>query len=550
MHVSEVGLRQLASSGFRGQEEDFPPLGRNIKVLMVWPRVPKSFWATPDILPVSAVTAPLGLITVAALCPPYWTVRLIDESVEDVTDADLRDCDLVMVSGMYVQRSGIERILGRARALGKRTMVGGPFTSSDPNTVLPLADHVVVGEPDAEFRRIATALEEGTAARLYVIEDKPDVTCTPVPRFDLLNMNAYANMPIQFSRGCPFECEFCDIISIYGRRPRTKTPAQLLRELDRLYELGWRRPVFLVDDNFIGNHKLALNLTRQMEGWSRAHNYPFAFLTEASADLAQRPLLLQSMVEANFFAVFLGLETPSSDALKETRKFQNLRADPLATVRFLQENGLWILGGFIIGFDSDTAGIFEQQREFIERAAIPWAMLGFLQALPQTGLYERLRKEGRLLKGEPIGNNYAPPNFRTLLPRTTLVKGVGDTLRSIYSPAEFYRRCLRSLEYWKTREPQQPPRPRLGEAMLLVVRCLWHQGVKSNYRREWWKFLFAILRRWLFVPMKMWWGWVLLISADHFCQYAAQVVAELNREAQTQKSEPLPTRSESAVCAR
>ncbi|MBV8050724.1 MAG: B12-binding domain-containing radical SAM protein [Acidobacteriaceae bacterium] len=548
MHVSEAGFRQLASPGFLG-EQHFPALGRNIRVLMVWPRIPKSFWATAEILPISALTPPLGLITVAALCPASWTIRLIDETVEEITDADIHDSDLVMVSGMYVQRSGMERILARARALGKRTMIGGPFASSDPDAVLPLADHVVVGEPDAEFHRIAAALEEGTAARLYVIKDKPDVTCTPVPRFDLLKMNAYANMPVQFSRGCPFECEFCDIITIYGRRPRTKAPAQLLRELDLLYELGWQRPVFLVDDNFIGNHKLALNLTREMGEWSRAHNYPFVFLTEASADLAQRPLLLQSMVEANFFAVFLGLETPSADALKETRKFQNLRADPIATVRLIQENGLWVLGGFIVGFDSDTTDIFEQQREFIERAAIPWAMLGFLQAMPLTALHQRLRKEGRLTEAEPTGNNFAPPNFRTVLPRAILVKGVADTLQSIYSPAEFYRRCLRSLEYWGTRETQKPPRPRLGEAIVIAFRCLWYQGLKSNYRKEWWNFLFTILRRWRSVPMKLWWGGVLLASADHFCRYAAQVVAQLNREAQNQVTDASQTTSESAICA-
>jgi len=295
-----------------------------------------------------------------------------------------------MVSGMRVQKDDIRETLLRVRALGRRTMIGGPYASSEPDTLLLLADHVVVGEPDEAFHEIAAELEGGSAKRLYVITDKPDIRKTPLPRFDLLKIGNYASMAVQFSRGCPFQCEFCDIITIYGRKPRTKPPSQLLAELDALYELGWRDQVFIVDDNFIGNHKLAFELAQKLEEWQKGRGYPLLFYTEASIDLAQRPELIEAMVKANFFYVFVGIESPSKESLAEAKKFQNLRRDPLDSIRSIQNQGLWVTAGFIIGFDSDPEDIFEQQRDFIERAAIPWAMIGFLQAPPTTPLYDRM----------------------------------------------------------------------------------------------------------------------------------------------------------------
>src|SRR5271169_3457335 len=231
----------------------FPPLGPAIKVLMVWPRFPASFWSlgeVMEIVPERSLVPPLGLITVAALCPRQWKIRLVDLAFEELSDEDLLWANLVMVSAMEVQREGVRQTLERASKLNRRTMIGGPYASSEPQALLPLADHVVVGEPDEIFPEIAADLERGSAQRLYVIHDKPDVSKTPVPRFDLLKIKKYASMAVQFSRGCPFQCEFCDIITIYGRKPRTKAPAQLLSELDALYALGWRDQVFIVDDNF------------------------------------------------------------------------------------------------------------------------------------------------------------------------------------------------------------------------------------------------------------------------------------------------------------
>jgi len=251
-------------------------------------------------------------------------------------------------------------------------------------------------------------LERGSARRLYSITEKPDVSRTPVPRFDLLALNKYTFMSVQFSRGCPFTCEFCDIITIYGRRPRTKSPAQLTGELDSLLRLGWRKDVFVVDDNFIGNHKAALELVEELERWQRRNRYPFGFFTEASIDLASRPALLDGMVKANFWRVFIGIESPSAESLKETKKLQNLRRDLLESVRFIQQHGLWVMGGFIVGFDSDRLDIFDRQIEFVQRAAIPWAMTGILQAPPTTPLYERMKKEGRLLENKPEPSNFNP----------------------------------------------------------------------------------------------------------------------------------------------
>ena len=516
--------------------QPFPPLGKAVKVLMIWPRFPPSFWSfagVMDLVPIETIHPPLGLLTLAALCPKNWNLRLVDRSFEALRDSDILWADLVMVSGMHVQRDDIHETLLRARALGKRTMIGGPYASSRPDTVLALADHVVVGEPDEIFDQIAGALERGSAQRLYVVHDKPDVSKTPVPRFDLLNIKKYAHMAVQFSRGCPFQCEFCDIITIYGRKPRTKAPRQLLAELDALFELGWRDQVFIVDDNFIGNHKRALELAQSLEEWQKAHDFPFLFYTEASIDLAQRQELIEAMVKANFYYVFIGIESPSEQSLLETKKYQNLRHDQMESIRFIQSQGLWVTAGFIIGFDSDTADIFERQRDFIERAAIPWAMAGFLQAPPTTALYERMVKEGRYLGEGSALSNFDSPNFRTLLPLPMLLQGLRQTLVSLYSPSAFYNRAYRSLLQWETRKQQKATHIPLFLTLGTLARSIVRQGILSSYRRAYWKFLLQILTRWSWNPPKLVLGVTVLLSGHHFIKYARDVAAGL--EAQSQK---------------
>jgi radical SAM superfamily enzyme YgiQ (UPF0313 family) len=397
--------------------------------------------------------------------------------------------------------------------------------------MLAIADHVVVGEPDEVFHEIARDLEEGTARRLYEITDRPDVTKTPLPRFDLLKLERYACMPIQFSRGCPFQCEFCDIIVLYGRKPRSKHPQQVLAELNRLLSLGWKKQVFFVDDNFIGNHKHALTLCEELEKWQQARGFPMMFYTEASMDLARQPALVEAMVKANFLYVFLGVESPSKASLREMKKLQNLAIDPLSCVELLHKKGLWVTGGFIVGFDSDTEEIFEQQIEFIERAAIPWALLNPLHAMPRTALYERMQREGRLLESPHSSGDATPPNFRTELDPTVLMRGISRTVAAIYEPGTFFDRAWRSMERWETRESQHPSQqPTLKGILQIIARSIWHQGLRSSYRMAYWKYFAKIVFRYAMNRPKLWLAATIMISGHHFIPYAAEVAQKIERE--------------------
>ena len=511
----------------------FPPLGRNLKVLLVWPKFPPSFWGFEGVLEMmreDAVTPPLGLVTVAALCPSTWTLRLLDHAFDEITDEDLKSADLVMISAMHAQRADALAILRRARMLGTRTFIGGPWASSEPEVVQLEADHIMVGEAEEVFADIARELETGTAQSLYRVMDKPDISASPIPRFDLLRREKYTSMPVQFSRGCPFQCDFCDIITIYGRKVRSKSSNQLIAELERLREIGWRGEVFIVDDNFIGNRKNALQLARDLATWGEKHGRPFSFYTQASVDLADRVELMDAMVAANFMYVFLGIESPSDEALKGSKKFQNLRKDSLEQVRIIQQHGLWVLAGFIVGFDSDDSTIFDRQREFIERASIAWAMAGMLQAPPTTPLFDRMKAEGRLIEDSDAISNFSAPNFRTAMPLPTLLRGLSGLLAGLYEPRAFFRRALRSLEMWKVTSGQKPPEMPMSYNLQLLASSIWTQGVKSGYRRAYWNFLGTLVRRYWNSPAKMWMGSMLLLSAHHFLIYARQVADELERD--------------------
>jgi radical SAM superfamily enzyme YgiQ (UPF0313 family) len=500
---------------------------------MVWPSFPPSFWGFEGVLemiPERAMTPPLGLITVAALCPATWQIRLIDHAFEELRDQDLDWADLVMVSAMHAQRADALATLSRARAMGRRTFVGGPWASTDPEAVLAVADHVMVGEAEEAFPGIAAALENGTAHALYRIIDKPDMTRSPVPRFDLLQREKYTSMPIQFSRGCPFQCEFCDIITIYGRRPRAKTPTQVIRELDVLRGLGWRNEVFIVDDNFIGNHAQALQLSRELIEWQKLHHQPFSFYTEASIDLASRTELMNAMVEANFMYVFIGIETPSAEALKESRKFQNLRKNNVEQVRIIQEAGLWVLAGFIVGFDSDDETIFARQLEFIDQTAIAWAMAGILMAPPTTALFDRMKREGRLIEDSPSTSNFGLPNFRTILPLPILLRGLCTLLEGLYQPDAFFERAYNSLKVWQPKATQKPPYLGMKYNLQVLFSSVWRQGITSNYRRAYWKFLFRMVSSCWRSETKLWLGFTVLLSAHHFVLYSKVVINHLQEE--------------------
>jgi radical SAM superfamily enzyme YgiQ (UPF0313 family) len=512
---------------------DLPPLGPNLKALLIWPKFPPSFWGFEgflEMMPEDAITPPLGLVTVAALCPASWTLKLLDHSFDEITDEDLGGADLVMVSAMHAQRADALDILHRARSLGTRTFIGGPWASSEPEVVQLEADHVMVGEAEEVFAGIALALENGTAQRMYRVIEKPDLSASPIPRFDLLRMDKYVHMPVQFARGCPFQCDFCDIITIYGRKVRGKSSAQLIAELNRLRELGWNGEVFIVDDNFIGNRKSSLLLCRDLAEWGEAHGKPFSFYTQASVDLADRAELMDAMVAANFIYVFLGIETPSAEALKGSKKFQNLKRDTLEQVRIIQQNGLWVLAGFIVGFDSDDETIFERQREFIEQSAIAWAMAGVLQAPPTTPLYDRMKAEGRYIEDSEAISNFSAPNFRTVMPLPTLLNGLSRLLADLYEPKTYFQRALRSLEAWRPRPAQKAKVTTLLYDLRVLVLSIWIQGIKSTYRREYWSYFGTLVRRYRGSPTRLWMGLSLLLTAHHFVIYSRHVSEELARD--------------------
>ena len=523
----------------------FPPLGPNLKVLLVWPLFPPSFWGFEGVLkmiPQDSVAPPLGLITVAALCPSSWTLRLLDRALEEVRDDDYRWADLVMVSAMHAQRTDARAVLARARELGVRTFIGGPWASSEPELLRTLADHVMVGEAEEVFGDIARALEEGTACAIYRVEDKPDLTRSPIPRFDLLQKGKYTTMSVQFSRGCPFQCEFCDIITIYGRKPRLKSSAQVMAELDALRALGWRGGVFIVDDNFIGNAKHALQLARDLAAWGKAHRQPFIFFTEASIDLAERPELLLAMVEANFISVFVGVESPSAEALAGTKKFQNLRKDSVEQLRVIQQGGLWVVAGFIVGFDSDDETIFERQFQFVEKTAVPWAMAGMLQAPPTTPLFARMKKEGRLIDESEEISNFCAPNFRTVMPLPVLMRGYSRMLTRLYEPEAYFQRSFRSLTVWDTKPAQNPPSLGPSSNLRGVMHSMWTQGIRSSYRGAYWRFLWKLLWNFGGNRTKMFLGSQALMAAQHFVIYARYVADELERECLRMETAPAEQR--------
>lgn len=332
-----------------------------MRVLLLYPLFPKSFWSFDKALELigrKVSLPPLGLITVAAILPQTWEFRLVDRNVQSETEADWAWADLVLISGMIVQKPDMLHLIIEAKQRGKPVAVGGPYVTSSPEAVESAgADFLVLDEGEITLPMLVDALNRGETSGVFSAEgEKPDVTTTPIPRFDLLNLGAYNEMSVQFSRGCPFQCEFCDIIVLYGRKPRTKTPAQLLAELQTLYDLGWRRSVFVVDDNFIGNKRNVKLMLRELMPWMAQHDYPFRFTTEASVDLAQDQELLDLMVAANFCAVFLGIETPDTDSLSLTKKFQNTRNSLVESVQTINRAGLRVMAGFIIGFDGEKAG--------------------------------------------------------------------------------------------------------------------------------------------------------------------------------------------------
>ncbi len=417
--------------------------------LLVYPRFPPSYWGFQyaiELLGKRSAMPPLGLLTVAAMFPAHYRLRLVDTNVAALTDQDLDWADLVLTSSMIVQRHSLQEVIARCKGRGKPVAVGGPHPTSFADEI-PGADFYVLDEVEETLARFLADWEAGRAQRIYRPERKPPITATPAPRFDLLDLDAYSSMALQFSRGCPFDCEFCDITKLFGRVPRTKSNPQMLAELDALHGLGWRGSVFLVDDNFIGNRREAMRLLPEVAAWQQRRGYPFDLFTEASVNLAQHEPLMEAMVQAGFRMVFLGIESPNPEALKRTRKPQNIgRGDDdflLHAVRAIQRTGMEVSGGFILGLDGDGPEVFDAQVAFIQEAGIPRAMVGLLTALRGTDLYSRLDAEGRLL-GESSGNNAEVAlNFRPQLEPRVLIEGYRRVLATLYDPGlrSYFARC-------------------------------------------------------------------------------------------------------------
>ena len=463
-----------------------------MKVLMVYPEFPDTFWSFKHALPFQGKRSaypPLGLMTVSAMLPAHWQTRLVDMNVRQLKDSHLDWADIVFFSGMMVQGPSMQAQIARCKRRGLRTVVGGPITSAQSSAIAE-ADHVVEGEAEEIISELAADLERDSARRVYTRRQLPDLTQVPLPHLHLAELGRYSAMAVQYSRGCPFTCEFCDIIEIYGRRPRTKTPDQILAELDQVYRIGWRGSLFLVDDNFIGNKKNVRTLLPRLVEWQKNHKFPFALYTEASLNLAEDEELLRLMHEAHFTRVFLGIETPVEESLKETTKYQNLRKDLLASVRLIQSYGIEVMAGFIVGFDNDPLDVFERQVAFIREAAIPISMVGLLSALPSTQLWRRLKEEGRLLK-ESLGNNtLLDLNFIPKMDSEYLIEGYRRILATIYNPKEYFERVSSFLAHLG----ESAKAPVVFSDVMALARSLWKQGLRSNYRKEYWKFLVQALR--------------------------------------------------------
>jgi len=423
-----------------------------MKALLVYPQHPTlTYWSFRGSLPYierKAALPPLGLATLAAMLPDSWDLRLIDMNVRPLHDADLLWADVVLTSTMVVQADSLDEVVARCNRLRVPVAAGGPYPSASPDR-LRHVDHLFLGEAEGGLADLVEDLERGRAKPVYRADAFPDVDRSPVPRFDLLDLGAYASMAVQHSRGCPFACEFCDIWKLYGRQPRIKSPERVTAELDALLRLGWRGSVFFVDDNFIGNRRLAKRSLAALGSWQREHGFPFRFYTEASVNLGEDDELLRGMRDAGFNFVFLGIESPSVESLQGAHKPVNARLDLLGAVRRIQAHGIEVSSGFIVGFDEDTEEIFDRQLAFIRAAAIPLAMVGILNAMEGTALHDRLRREGRLL-GESQGNNthQFEANFVTRMPGEQLTAGYKRLMRTLYEPTlrGYFERCRRLLD--------------------------------------------------------------------------------------------------------
>lgn len=488
-----------------------------MNILLVYPEFPATFWSFKHALRFIGKKSsfpPLGLLTVAAMLPKAWDVRLVDLNIRHLPDKELAWADIVMLSGMGVQKASALEVIRRAQAMGKRTVGGGPLFTCEPEAFAHV-DHLVLNEAEHTLQPFLDDLAAGRAKARYTSTTYPTLAETPIPRWDLIRLRSYASMSIQYSRGCPFNCDFCNVTALFGHKPRTKSAAQIIAELDALYQRGWRDSVFFVDDNFIGHKRhLLKELLPALIAWRRGKK-GLPFYTEASINLADDSSLMHMLHQAGFDTVFIGLETPSEEGLAECNKVQNRGRDLVSCIKTIQQHGLQVQGGFIVGFDTDTASIFQRQIDFIQKSGVVMAMVGILQAPPGTALYARMKSEGRLL-GESSGNNV--DSATNIIPRMDiehLVEGYRQLFKNLYTPKHYYARLQTFLREYRAPLIRSPLSPIKLRAFL---RANIRLGIIGRERYQYWKLLaWVCLRKRQLLPVAI----SLAITGHHFRRISA-----------------------------
>jgi radical SAM superfamily enzyme YgiQ (UPF0313 family) len=464
-----------------------------MNILMIYPRYPVTFWSFKYILKYISKRAafpPLGLLTVAAMLPKEWNIRLVDLNIEKPGKNDLQWADYVMISAMLIQKDSVDEILNECARLNKKVIAGGPLFTAKPEDYVDLVEHLILNEAECTLPPFLADLACGTAQKIYRSGIFPSLHNTPLPRWDIVKTKHYANLMIQFSRGCPFNCEFCDVTSLFGQNPRIKTEDQFLQELQTIYDTGWRGTVFIVDDNFIGNKKAIKSMLPRVIAWMKDHRYPFEMLTETSINIADDDELIGLMTEAGFTNIFIGLETPNEESLKECSKNQNCKRDMTAAIKKLQAAGLQVFGGYIVGFDNDDESIFARQIKFIQETGVVTAMVGLLNALPNTKLWHRLKKENRLDDNSSGDNTDGSINFIPRMDKAKLIAGYHKIVKTIYSPRYYYQRVN---EFLKTYKPTPIIRQNKFSLrrMRAFVKSVFYIGILGNGASQWyyWKLM-------------------------------------------------------------
>lgn len=467
------------------------------RILMVYPKIPTTYWSLEYAIAFvnqKSSMPPLGLMTIAAMLPSHYDVKLVDLNLCELKEEDFAGIDLVFLSAMLVQKESFQKVVAAAKKQGIPVAAGGPYPTNSYKEIEGV-DYFILNEGEITLPKFLRDFENGRPKAIYEDLTKPDLSSSPIPRFDLIQTKDYSAMALQLSRGCPFNCEFCDIIEMFGRTPRYKEPEQFLRELDAVLDAGYIGPLFIVDDNFIGHRKKVKDLLRKIIQWQELHNYPFTLFTEASINLAEDEELLNLMVVAGFDMVFVGLESPDESILQQTQKKQNVNHDMITSVDRIQRSGIEVMAGFILGFDNESEDIFDRQIEFIDRSAIPMSMIGLMMALPNTQLYRRLQKENRLLSTSNGNNTHQLSlNFIPTMDTGILVKGYKRVLSTIYQPENYFRRAFAMIEKFPKRVYSIHSERSLTRDVPALLRSVAKQGF-SDYALHYWKFLFKVLLR-------------------------------------------------------